>query len=145
MKIDSEARIHLPSRYWYRFMNPESTASLVIHAYVERHRESNLVPLICESGELTTTISRPTASTKFTGYRNAMETHNKHVRYSVEQNTFITGMEGTKCCNSGSICDSHSISMTIPRLLNTSEHLTLYRERTIEDGGHGHVAENSVK
>ena len=50
----------LPSRNWYQFADLERKAGLVSPEHVERHRESNPVPPDCESGELTTTLSRPT-------------------------------------------------------------------------------------
>jgi len=50
VKINSEARIHLPSRNWYQFADPERIAGLVSPEHVERHRKSNPVPPDCESG-----------------------------------------------------------------------------------------------
>jgi len=41
VKIDSEARIHLPSRNWYQDADPEWIAGLVSPEHVERHGESN--------------------------------------------------------------------------------------------------------
>jgi len=49
VKIDSEARNHLPSRNWYQFANPERIAGLVSPEHVERHRELNPVPPDLES------------------------------------------------------------------------------------------------
>jgi len=56
VKIDSEAWIHLPSRNWYQFVDPERIAGLVSPENVERYRKSNSVPPDYESSDLATTL-----------------------------------------------------------------------------------------
>jgi len=49
----------------YQFADPEKLAGLVSPEHVERHRQSNSIHPDCESGELTTTLSRPKLRKRF--------------------------------------------------------------------------------